>query len=145
MSGMIQYYIDLNARLSFSLNLVLKYVRPSEFAYEVLRWTMPNEIALNRAKPKACIATSHVKSLLFWAIMQHRGVIPDVLGWPIALISTHQKIQERTQRHWSYLTQSFLGDSVPLFLFFRQRSSKPGVPLRLIYSQSLHTTETVTC
>jgi hypothetical protein len=145
MSSMTQYHIDLNARWSFSLNWYLNMWGHLKFAYEVPRWTTPNQITLNWTKPKACIATCHVKSALFRDIMQCRVVIPY---WCFGItyrphLCTSRNSRENTVR-LKLPNSIFFCGLCPSISVVRQRSPEPGVPLRLICSQSLNTTETVT-
>ena len=92
-----------------------------------------------RAKPWPALPNCHVKSPLFWDIMQHWEIILYQCFGTTCLshFPGSESLKERTEHDWSWLTQSsFLGGLVHHLLFkkhsvlevssvsvFRQRST----------------------
>jgi len=124
-----------------------------KFTYKVPNQTTPNQITLNRTmwsqtRPASPI---HVWPVLFWGITQH------VLRQPISRSFKGQEIQTREHRMTEVNCHNLSGGGTwqsPNFLKLRNileagsdsfsgKNMYPGGPLRLSYSPSLGTTETV--
>jgi hypothetical protein len=111
------------------------------------------------AKPRPPSPNHHMRSASFWDFMQRRAVIPyrHFSTTYRSQLQGSRNQKKRTERDWSYLTQSCLGlctssdflkkpfilEAGLCFHVLRQRNTQTGWPSRGSCSQSLCTTGTV--
>ena len=116
LSGCDNYRICSNARQGFFLKFCTS-VCEVVLNLQMKHWTRPCQIGSLwtrpcRAKPRPASPHCHVRSAIFWGIIQHRVVIPYWHFWTTyqSHFQGSRNPNERTQHDWSYLTQfSFWG------------------------------------